>query len=144
MARVRNWDALSLAYRNRLLNGGITRAQYEAGASLKRARGHENTPEHPERAPGEEYRKYRDRRNKLVDQVQELKRQEFGNRVKWNDSRSRKYVAVDPGTGKPRGIRELKAILKEFKLWIDDDRPDDWQGLNAISDGEHESALYYH
>ena len=50
MAKSRNWEALSPAYRSRLERGGISRSAYEAGASVSAARGHAATPERPERA----------------------------------------------------------------------------------------------
>jgi hypothetical protein len=50
MARLRIWEALKEAYRKRLTKAGITKAKYEAGESLQAARGHKNTPEHPEDA----------------------------------------------------------------------------------------------
>lgn len=37
--RQRDWDALSPTYRQRLSGAGVTRAQYEAGADLRKARG---------------------------------------------------------------------------------------------------------
>jgi len=40
MARRRDWAGLSDDYRARLQGAGITRADYEAGASLRSARGH--------------------------------------------------------------------------------------------------------
>lgn len=39
MAR-KGWDSLSASYRGRLERKGITRVQYDSGASLQRARGH--------------------------------------------------------------------------------------------------------
>jgi len=39
-ARPRNWEGLSPTYRRRLEGAGITRASYEAGANLSKARGH--------------------------------------------------------------------------------------------------------
>lgn len=39
MAR-KGWDQLSEAYRNRLVRNGITRTDYDQGASLGKARGH--------------------------------------------------------------------------------------------------------
>ncbi|MFF0625677.1 hypothetical protein [Streptomyces sp. NPDC004296] len=47
MASRREWSALSDGYRARLERKGIDRAAYESGASLKSARGHRETPEHP-------------------------------------------------------------------------------------------------
>ncbi|GAA0411809.1 hypothetical protein [Streptomyces luteireticuli] len=49
-SRRKSWDLLSDGYRKRLERGGITRAAYEQGKSLSRARGHAYTPERPERA----------------------------------------------------------------------------------------------
>jgi len=46
----RKWSSLSADYRARLERGGISRREYESGASLKAARGHKATPERPERA----------------------------------------------------------------------------------------------
>ncbi|WP_146051196.1 hypothetical protein [Streptomyces noursei] len=43
----RNWEKLDDNYQARLEKAGIDRAAYESGASLKSARGHRETPEHP-------------------------------------------------------------------------------------------------
>ncbi|HET9131465.1 MAG TPA: hypothetical protein VFO86_10980, partial [Terriglobia bacterium] len=48
--RRKAWEALTAAYRKRLERGGIGKAQYEGGASLRAARGHAQTPEHPVQA----------------------------------------------------------------------------------------------
>jgi hypothetical protein len=50
MAKTRNWEGLSGSYRSRLERSGVTRADYESGASVTAARGHAKTPERPERA----------------------------------------------------------------------------------------------
>lgn len=39
-SRRRGWDELSASYRSRLSGAGVTRSQYEAGADLRKARGH--------------------------------------------------------------------------------------------------------
>ena len=46
----RSWDSLSDDYCKRLTRGGVTREEYESGASLSAARGHSTAPERPERA----------------------------------------------------------------------------------------------
>jgi hypothetical protein len=47
MARSRKgWSELSPGYRTRLSKAGITKRQYDSGASLAKARGHAETPEH--------------------------------------------------------------------------------------------------
>lgn len=60
MATRKQWGDLSPAYRRRLERGGITRSDYERGASLSAARGHKHTPERPEQAKRnpQRYRKY--------------------------------------------------------------------------------------
>lgn len=50
MAKARNWQALSPAYRTRLERKGITRSTYESGFPLSAARGHKRTPERPAQA----------------------------------------------------------------------------------------------
>lgn len=56
MAKARNWEALGTGTRRRYERAGITRSDYLSGMSLKGARGHKNTPEHPDRKiqPGQE------------------------------------------------------------------------------------------
>lgn len=45
--RRKGWDALTPAYRKRLERGGISQSRYEAGESLKQARGHKPKPVTP-------------------------------------------------------------------------------------------------
>jgi hypothetical protein len=63
----KGWQQLSPGYRNRLIKAGITPKQYRSGASLSKARGHAETPEHgiteAIRNP-RKYRKYITRRTK--------------------------------------------------------------------------------
>lgn len=60
MSRRKGWDTLSSPVRRRYERAGITRAQYQSGASLSTARGHGRTPERPERAERapDKYRDY--------------------------------------------------------------------------------------
>ena len=61
----RNWNTLSPTYRNRLVKAGITKAQYQVGAPLSKARGHSQTPEHPSEAHKKpQYARYRARKAK--------------------------------------------------------------------------------
>lgn len=63
MARI--WGNLSPPYRARLERKGISQSQYESGASLKAARGHERTPESRKdylRNPGKYPERYRELR----------------------------------------------------------------------------------
>jgi hypothetical protein len=84
------------------------------------------------------------RAEELIDKIQALKKKHFGQRPKWNAARSRMYVKVDPATGNPRPVRDLKQILADIEEWDASDIPGDWHGLVAISDGEYETAFYYH
>src|SRR5271155_981650 len=63
----KGWQQLSPGYRNRLTKNGITKAQYDAGKSLAKARGHQATPEHGIREAirkPQKYRKYINKRTK--------------------------------------------------------------------------------
>jgi len=42
----KEWDSLTPTYRARLSRAGITKAGFEGGASIQKARGHAATPEH--------------------------------------------------------------------------------------------------
>jgi hypothetical protein len=65
MARSRKgWQQLSPGYRTRLQKNGITKSQYESGASIAKARGHQATPEHGIREAIRNPRKYRKYINK--------------------------------------------------------------------------------
>jgi|SRR5579862_6850675 len=86
----------------------------------------------------------RERKPQILVDVQDLKRQEFGDRIKWNEGRANKYVQVSPETGKDRTIAELLHVKSAIQAWISLQRPDDWFGLADITGGELESSLYYH
>jgi hypothetical protein len=62
----KGWDSLSAGYRKRLERSGISKRDYQNGVSLSRARGHEKTPERPERAykgkNAARYGEYREKR----------------------------------------------------------------------------------
>lgn len=47
MAQRKGWESLSPSYRQRLEGAGISQQEYQQGASIKEARGHGRTPEHP-------------------------------------------------------------------------------------------------
>lgn len=138
----KSWAALSPAYRNRLQKAGITQAHYDAGASLTAARGHSQTPEHPERAEKQptKYHRYLNERNRLVQLVVDRKQRLFGSRPKYNNSRSgenvKKGVPNIPGyTRKPPTITELRQALK---------RTDHQILADAASQKPEKSYLWYH
>lgn len=117
MARGRVWSTLSPAYRARLEKGGITKAQYEAGASLSAARGHRETPEHPSEAvkkPGK-FQSYNQRKDALIQAIQAYKDIQAGSAEKYDKQRSDDYVRyVTDKNGKvtkiERSITQLRRI----------------------------------
>lgn len=117
MARRRVWASLSSDYRTRLLRKGITQEAYESGASLTAARGHANTPEHPEDAARNpsKYQKYRQNAMRLQQQVYARKQALWDTRFKWNDQRAKENVFrrqnSPDGTQTVPGTRLLRAML---------------------------------
>jgi hypothetical protein len=69
MAR-KGWERLTDAYRRRLERGGVTRTQYEQGVSLSKARGHAQTPEHPQQIDLTKHQKYVNTRKQLMAELQ--------------------------------------------------------------------------
>lgn len=122
MARKRDWSSLSKSYQSRLLRAGVTKQAYENGASLKKARGHAHTPEHPEEAINPKnktkYRVYIDKLKKLQEEVIQRKEQVWGNRHKYDTKRAKANVmrGVPPDFSKP-GIRTLQKMLS-----VDDEK----------------------
>lgn len=147
--RKRDWNSLSPGYQKRLKGAGITKRQYESGASLQKARGHSQTPEHPERAgptppPGtpDKYKRYRDKIKNAVQYVQDFKKEKWGTRPKWNEKRSLMNVRKDPETGKMRGVKDLQ-VIKAMVGIAKEDGWVDWHGIIEL-DPDYESAFYYH
>lgn len=136
MPRRRVWSALSQSYRTRLQRKGVTQAQYESGVSLKAARGHAQTPEspteyarHPGKFPG-----YRNRRKPMADRIAEKKRLIFGDRVRFNEERSTRYVKEGATDIRPPTMKQLRFLdglsLEEFDDFQYEHREDDdWNFL---------------
>lgn len=95
MAR-KGWNSLSPAYRARIEKAGLTQADYEAGTSLTRARGHANTPERPSRYDPAKYQKYNTERKRLIALVEQRKQDVFGDSVRWNRQRSDRAIREKP------------------------------------------------
>jgi len=146
MANRRVWSALSQSYQTRLLRNGITQQAYESGASVTAARGHKETPEHPEDAirNPDKYKNYRKRLKALQQEVNRRKEEIWGNRHKWNDRRAKENVlrGTPPDFKKP-GIKALKKAMEasdeQWEVYVaqtghgeDSGIQDDW------------SFLYYH
>lgn len=164
MAR-KGWDELSSTYRKRLINSGVTRQQYDTGHSLRKARGHEFTPEHPEQAykapdrfqqylqkhyryegpsgPGPSYRA------RLVSEIQAIKFQLFGHRPKWNARNSRLAIEKRPD-GTIRSQSDLERILEELENAYQNHNRDDvyWRWDNIMDtfeyDDDYAAIGFYH
>ena len=138
MAR-KAWGSLSDAYRRRLERGGIDRESYDSGASLAGARGHEKTPERPERAEREpeKYQEYIFKRDALVADIMEIKRAAFGQSPKWNEKRAKKGVTHHP-KGKVRSQASLNRVWKAIR------NTDDLYLTMMEMDDDDKDALFYH
>ncbi len=95
MAR-KGWNSLTPAYRARIEKAGLTRADYEAGTSLTKARGHANTPERPSSYDPNKYQKYNTERNRLYAKVEQRKQELFGDRPRWDRGRSDRTIREKP------------------------------------------------
>lgn len=124
MAIRRGWELLSEKYRSRLVKGGMTKARYEAGESLKAVRGHKATPEnkrelekHPEKFEGykERQKKYREERKALVDRVIEKKKRAFEYTVMWNEESSKKFVRNPEYMTKKHGLEVKKPTVAKLR-----------------------------
>jgi hypothetical protein len=92
MAR-KGWDALSPQYRKRLQKAGISKSDYEGGQSLSKARGHERTPEHPNKNINKaKYPTYVAERQRLIREFEAKKQQLWAERPRWNAQRSSKNI----------------------------------------------------
>ena len=123
----RNWDNLSPKYRERLSRSGITKSQYESGASLSKARGHAQTPEHPNRANSKpEYARYRNR--KAMKQIKERVSKSIRDRVE-------EYASKSSRTGKDwagKQTTEFWALYNELGsagLIEDYKTPEEWHAV---------------
>ena len=149
MANRRVWSALSSDYRTRLMRSGITRETYEAGTSLKKARGHSETPERPAdaiRQPSR-YQKYRLKMKGLQQQVLDRKAALYGDRFKYHDERARRYVF----TGDPLNDVKAPGVVKmTLMLTMTDDELEDETYQQALRDRDDPSGdddwrfLFYH
>lgn len=104
------WESLSEAYRGRLERQGITAREHAQGASIKAARGHERTPEHPREGiqKPEKFKDWFDQREALVQRVAAKKRRLFGSSRKFNGRRSMKLVREGSEGKHPPSIAQLQ------------------------------------
>lgn len=129
MAR-KGWNSLSPSYRARIEKAGLTQADYEAGASLTKARGHSQTPERPRSYDPQKYQKYNTERNKLIAKVEQRKQELFGDKARWNKGKSDRVIRE-----KPPSLAQMRWALEA----------DDGEILDAIrEDPEAWRFLTYH
>ena len=131
------WESLSEAYRERLQKAGITAQEHAQGASIRAARGHENTPEHPREGiqKPEKFKDWFDQREALVQRVAARKRRLFGNSRKFNAERSRKLVREGAEGKHPPSIAQL-----QWAVNASDD-----ELLSALESQDYDdSFLFYH
>ena len=137
MAKRKPWASLSPEYQDRLARKGITPQIHAAGGSIRAARGHANTPEHPadaEKKP-EKFKDYFGKRRELVLKVARRKAQLWGDSHKFNRKRSQDIVNMGwNGTNVPSNAK--------LQWAIDADESD---LMDAIESGDEEySFLWYH
>jgi hypothetical protein len=99
MAIRKGWDALSPGYRQRLENAGLSRTEYEAGESIKKARGHERTPERPiQKGIFKDFPDYFNNRSQKIRDIEAKKQRIFGGSLRWDAIRSHKAMEKKPPT----------------------------------------------
>jgi hypothetical protein len=91
MAR-KGWTQLTPAYRQRLEKAGITQSEYESGASIRAARGHQHTPERPTAGTPQTFPKYFQERQRLYLNLERRKLEVFGQSDRWDDSKSKMII----------------------------------------------------
>lgn len=137
MAERKPWASLSPEYRDRLARKGITPQMHAAGESIRAARGHARTPEHPaeaERNP-EKFKDYFGERRKLILQVARRKAQLFGDSHKFNAKRSQDIINMGWDAKNVPSNAQLQWAINA----------DEYELLDAIESGDEEySFLWYH
>lgn len=149
MAKRRVWSSLSPAYQARLSRAGITQSSYESGVSLKGARGHAQTPEHPREAVKQpsKYQQYRTRVASLQQQVWERKQRLFDTSHKWHEKRAKENIfrrqPSDDLIMQVPGARVLRKLLaaSDDEWW---DRIVQASDLAARGVTDDWNALFYH
>lgn len=136
MADRKPWSELSESYRDRLSRKGITPQMHAAGESIRAARGHAKTPEHPQEGlkEPEKFRDWFNERQKLIAIVQKRKAKMFRGSNKYNARNARKYVS-EGANNNPPSMKLLRwaATADESELMED-----------MTSGDEDYSFLFYH
>ena len=115
----RKWSGLSKSTQTRYSRAGISPQAYESGVSLKKARGHERTPEHliidPQKLTPEQrerYSEYITNRRELTLEVINLKQEMWGDDFKFRGRSS----AINTRGGSLRDMRyALGASIEDLE-----------------------------
>lgn len=137
MAQRKPWASLSSSYKERLARKGITAKSHASGESLKEARGHKYTPEHPSEAVSKprEFPGYMRERSRLISQVRAKKYRLWGQEHKYNDRRANRIINGGFEGHNPPSMERLR-----WAIQADED-----DLLRAMSSGDEEySFLWYH
>lgn len=130
MAR-KGWEQLTPGYRQRLERAGISKRDYETGTSIRKARGHERTPERPSAHKPSQFPQYETKRQQIINDLVAAKRRFFSDSPKWNPRKARANIA--------KGAKPL-AWMSHFAY-----EADSWEWLDAIrEDREAAAILGYH
>lgn len=133
MAARKSWTDLSPEYRRRMQQNGLTAKNWntKTGDRLReKARGHDKTPEHPERAGSNpsKYKDYLNRRQQLLARFLAHKAKVFGTGHKYRQAASDKLGRNNPTTGRPPKMSVMRAFLEmdyddvmELEFWDDTD-----------------------
>jgi hypothetical protein len=165
----RDWGRLSEGTQERYLRHGIGAREYERGDSLKAARGHAATPEHPSEAARnpERYSGYLARnpnarrtrqpqsgalpgsRASVIDNIVNLKTDIAGGEDQESRNSFRKVVSHNPETGDPRSkdqLRQIEGIYRTAKdlNWSASQLYYEAKDFFGDDWEDFESAFYYH
>lgn len=135
MPRPRSWSSLSDSTQKRYRGAGITPALYEAGADLRAARGHARTPERAiiettdlSAEQRERFSDYLETRRELIIELEDRKRELWGEEHKFNGRRSDRQT-------RGGSVRDMRFALRASI--------DDLEQLAGSGD-ERWSFLWYH
>lgn len=129
MAR-KGWDSLSPGYRMRMEKAGLTRADYESGQSIKKARGHEKTPERPRQYSATKFPLYDQERARLEKELEKKKKDLWGDNRKWNPTRSEKHIRE-----KPAPLRLIRWALQASEQELIDAIREDYETYSFLGYG---------
>jgi hypothetical protein len=129
------WGSLSESYRARLERAGITPQMHEQGISIREARGHAKTPEHPQEAARHpsKFEEYVRERQRLLNLVNQRKRDLFGRSSKFNRRNARRITEFGADGKTPPSNAQLRWAANA----------DDEELYERLNDHD-DSFLFYH